>query len=840
MRFYGGLLVGHREQTCLVESELAVVTMSESLPKHAQVVIVGGGVIGCSVAYHLARLGWREAILLERRSLSCGTTWHSAGLVGQLRPYLHMTRLIQYGAELYASLERETGRSTGWKRCGSIIVARADGRMTQLKRTASLARVFGVEAHLLSSKEAGELWPLMRTEDLVGAVWLPGDGKVNPVDLTMALAHGARARGVKIFEDVKVIAIEVRKGRVAGVVTSKGNIVSDIVVNCTGIWARELSKRCSVTVPLHAVQHMYIVTQPMNGIDANLPVMRDPDGHVYFKEEVGGLVMGGFEPNAKLWGVDGIPDDWAFELLKEDWDQFEILMTNGVARVPSLENAEIRRMVNGPESFTPDNQFILGEAPGLRGFYVAAGFNSSGVASAGGVGKALAEWIVEGCPGVDLWPVDIRRFAPVHGNEAWLRDRVRTIPELHYAIAWPFREFDTGRNLRRSPLYDRLALKGACFGAKMGWERPNWFAPEGVKPENVYSFKRPNWFPYAAAEHRAAREAVALWDQTSFSKLLLQGRDAETMLQQLCANDVAVPVGKVVYTGILNERGGYESDLTVTRLAHDAYFVVTSTAQTTHDFELISRNIPSHKHAYLTDVTSAYAVLGVMGPRSRALLTRLTDADLSNNAFPFGTMQEIRLGYALIRAVRITYVGELGWELYVPTECATIVHDQIVEAGADLGLRDAGFYALDSLRLEKGYRAWGRDITSDDTPIEAGLEFAVRLNKGPFIGRDALLRQKERGITKRLVLFTLDDEAAFPVGDEPILRNGTYVGWLTSAGFGHTLGRGVGMGYVHHSQGIDPAYVNSGIYEIEIAGERFPAKPHLRAPYDPNNTHVQS
>jgi sarcosine dehydrogenase len=814
--------------------------MTSALPGQARAVIVGGGIVGCSVAYHLAKLGWRDVILLERGALSCGTTWHAAGLVGQLRPNLNMTALIRYSTALYASLEAETGQATGWKRCGSITVARTPERMTQLRRTVALAGAFGLEAHVIAPAEAGRLWPLMRTDDLVGAVWLPGDGKANAADLTMALARGARALGVTIHERLPVTDVLVERGRAAGVVTRAGPMPADVVVLCAGLWTRELAARCGVTVPLHAVEHMYLVTRPIPGVVPDLPVMRDPDGMVYFKEEVGGLVLGGFEPGAKPWGVNGVPDDFAFALLKEDWEQFRVLMDEAIARVPALESAEVVRLLNGPESFTPDNNFILGEAPDVAGLFVAAGFNSAGIASAGGAGRALAEWIVDGHPSADLWPVDIRRFAACHRNPAWLRERVRDIPGLHYAIAWPMREFESGRDLRRSPLWERHAARRACFGAKMGWERPNWFAPEGIAPRPAYSWGRPNWFPAVAAEHRAAREAVALWDQTSFSKFLVHGPDAEDVLQRACANDVAVPPGRVVYTGVLNERGGYESDLTVTRLAEDAYFLVSGTAQTTRDFHLLRRRLHSSRST-VVDVTSAWAVLGVMGPQSRTLLQRVSDADLGDEAFAFSTMQEIPIGSAMVRALRITYVGELGWELYVPMESAAVLYDRLVDAGQDLGLRDAGFYALETLRLEKAYRAWGRDVTPDDTPIEAGLEFAVRYDtRVAFIGRDALLRQKERGITKRLVIFTVDDARAYPLGDEPILRDGAGVGWLSSAGWGHALGQAVGMGYVRHEDGVDRAFIEAGRYEIDIAGERFPAAARLRPPFDPAGVRIRS
>ena len=807
----------------------------------ARVVVVGGGIVGVSVAYHLTQLGWRDVVLLEQGSLSCGTTWHAAGLVGQLRSSSNLTRLIRYSADLYGRLEALTGQSTGWKRCGSVSVARTAERMIQLKRNAAMATAYGVEAHVISREDAAARYPLMRIDDLVGAVWIPGDGKANPADITQALARGARAGGARLMEGVKVTGVNVVRGAVAGVETSAGPIATEILVNCAGMWARELGRMSGVTIPLHACEHMYIVTQPIQGVASDLPVLRDPDGHIYVKEEVGGLLMGGFDPWAKPWGAEGIPEGFAFGTLKEDWDKFDILMRNALVRLPALETAEVRTFLNGPEAFTPDNYFILGEAPEVRRYYVGAGFCSGGIAAAGGAGKALAEWIVEDRAPMDLWPADIRRFAPFHGNRRFLRERVSEIVGVHYNIAFPNRELTSGRGLRRSPLHERLRARRACFGAKMGWERANWFAPEGVEPEAVYSFGRQNWFPYAAAEHRAAREAVAVFDQTSFAKLKLEGADAEAVLQRLCANDVDVPPGRVVYTAMLNDRGGFESDLTVTRLAADAYLIVTGSAQGTRDLDWIRRHLPAGARATVTEVTGAYAVLGLMGPRSRELLARVSDADLGPGAFPFLTSREIAIGQATARASRVTYVGELGWELYVPVEQAGLVYDELAEAGRDLGLRDAGYYALDSLRMEKAYRAWGREVTIDDTPWEAGLGFAVRLDKRvPFLGREALLEQRERTLTKRLLTFVLEDEAALPWGDEPILRDGRVVGSVTSAAFGHTLGRAVAMGYVRDPGGVDEAYVAGGRFELDVAGDRIPARAGLAAPYDPHALRVKS
>lgn len=807
----------------------------------ARVVVIGGGIVGASVAYHLTQLGWRDIVLLEQGSLSCGTTWHAAGLIGQLRSSSNFTRLIRYSADLYGRLEAETGQATGWKRCGSVSVARTAERMIQLKRNAAMATAYGVEAHVISLEDAAARYPLMRIDDLVGAVWIPGDGKANPADITQALARGARAGGARLMEGVKVTGVNVARGAVAGVETSAGPIATEILVNCAGMWARELGRMSGVTIPLHACEHMYIVTQPIEGVASDLPVLRDPDGHIYVKEEVGGLLMGGFDPWAKPWGAEGIPEGFAFGTLKEDWDKFDILMRNALVRLPALETAEVRTFLNGPESFTPDNYFILGEAPEVRRYYVGAGFCSGGIAAAGGAGKALAEWIVEDRAPMDLWPADIRRFAPFHGNRRFLRERVSEIVGVHYNIAFPNRELTSGRGLRRSPLHERLRARRACFGAKMGWERANWFAPDGVEPEAVYSFGRQNWFPYVAAEHRAAREAVAVFDQTSFAKLKLEGADAEAVLQRLCANDVDVPPGRVVYTAMLNERGGFESDLTVTRLTADAYLVVTGSAQGTRDLDWIRRHLPAGARATVTEVTGAYAVLGLMGPRSRELLARVSDADLGPAAFPFLTSREIAIGQATARASRVTYVGELGWELYVPVEQAGLVYDELAEAGRDLGLRDAGYYALDSLRMEKAYRAWGREVTIDDTPWEAGLGFAVRLDKPvPFLGREALLEQRERTLTKRLLTFVLEDEAALPWGDEPILCDGRVVGSVTSAAFGHTLGRAVAMGYVRDPGGVDGAYVAGGRFELDVAGDRIPARAGLAAPYDPHALRVKS
>ena len=810
-----------------------------TVPSHARVVVIGGGIAGCSVAYHLTKLGWRDVVLLERRDISCGTTWHAAGLVGQLRATQNLTRLAKYGADLYATLEAETGQATGFRRPGSVSLARNAERMHELKRLASMARCFGVEVEVITPAEAGRRWPLIRTDDLAGALWLPRDGRTNPIDTTLALAKGARMGGATVLENTAVTGITVRNGAVAGVKTTQGDIACEAVVNCAGMWARDLGRMAGVAVPLHASEHFYIVTEPMAGVTPDLPVLRDPDGYIYVREEVGGLLMGGFEPVAKPWGMSGIPADFAFSLLPEDWDHFQVMMEQAILRIPAIETAPVRRHVNGPESFTPDGRYLLGEAPECRGFYVAAGFNSIGIASGAGAGKAVAEWIVGGEAPMDLWDVDIRRVAPFQTNPRYLHDRTSEMVGRLYAMHWPFDQPRTSRNVRTSVLHDRLAAHGAVFGTVLGWERANWYARPGMERAYQYSWGRQNWFDCSADEHRAVREAVGLFDQSSFTKLRLEGPDAVVVLQRLCANDVDVPVGRLVYTQMLNARGGIEADLTVTRLAESAYLIVTGASVATHDTDWIRRNLGDAR-VVLTDVTSASAVLGVMGPNARALLARLTDADLSNTAFPFLASREIWLGSARVRASRVTYVGELGWELYIPTDQAAGVYDALVSAGDDLGLRHAGYHAMDSLRIEKAYRSWGHDLGSEDTPLEAGLGFAVRFDKrGPFLGRDALLAQREKPLTRRLVVFTLEDPEPLLYHDEPILRDGALVGRITSGAYGHTIGRAIGLGYVEHADGVTDAFVESGDWALEIACERHRAHAQLSPPYDPKSLRVR-
>lgn len=813
------------------------------LPARAEVVVIGGGVIGTSVAYHLTKLGRTDVLLIEQGELSCGTTWHAAGLVGQLRASESGTRLVQYSTQLYPELADEVGLSAGYKRCGGVTVARTEDRMVQLRRTVATAEAYGLECELLTPEQAYEHYPVMRVDDLVGGIWLPGDGKANPTDLTMALAKGARMRGATIAERTRVTGIGVENGAVTSVQTDRGDIEAEVVVNCAGQWAKALADSVGVTVPLHSAEHFYVVTEPIDGVHTDLPILRDPDGYTYFKEEVGGLVVGGFEPNAKPWrSPDDLPYPFEFRLLEEDWDHFSVLMDSALERIPALEDTGIRKFYNGPESFTPDNQFILGEAPRLRNFFVGAGFNSVGIASAGGAGRALAEWIVEGEPTTDLLAVDIRRFASFHGNNRWLRDRVAEILGLHYAIPWPNREVETARPHRRSPLYDRLAAANASFGSKMGWERANFFAPPGQDPAIEYGWGKQNWAPWVAAEQRATREAVAVFDQTSFSKYLVVGSDAEAALQWVCTNDVTVPVGRSVYTGLLNARGTYESDLTVTRTGADEYLLVSSSATTERDQDWIRRHLPDGADARVVDVTSAYAVLGVMGPRSRELLARLTDADLDDDAFGFGDSRTIPLGAATVRATRITYVGELGWELYVPAEFALGVYDDLMASGRDLGVSNAGYYAIESLRLEKGYRAYGRELTPDFGPVEAGLTFACKLRTDiGFLGRSAVEKAKADGPRRRLMSFVVRDPGAVLWGGELVRRDGRRAGYVTSAAWGEATGAFVGLAYVEAPEGVtaNADWVRSGTYEVDVAGDVYAVDVSLRGPYDAGNERVR-
>ena len=810
------------------------------LPSTAKAVVIGGGIVGCATAYHLGKLGWTDTVVIERHKLTSGTTFHAAGLVGQLRSNANITQLLGNSVKLYNELEAETGLATGWKMNGGLRLACNEQRWTEVKRQATTAHSFGLEMHLLSPKEAQELWPLMQVDDVVGAAFLPTDGQANPADITQALAKGARQSGVKIFEDTAVISIEIADGRVTAVVTDEGRIDCEVVVCCAGQWTRTLAATVGVNVPLVSVEHQYMVTEAIPGVTGKLPTLRDPDRLTYYKEEVGGLVMGGYEPNPIPWAVEGIPEGFHYTLLDSNFDHFEQLMELALGRVPALETAGVKELINGPESFTPDGNFILGEAPELKNFFVGAGFNAFGIAAGGGAGQALAEWVHAGQAPYDLWPVDIRRFGRPHFDTDWVRTRTLEAYGKHYTIAWPSEEHASGRPCRRSPLYNLLKEQGACFGEKLGWERPNWFAGAGETPEDQYSFGRPNWFAAVAREHKAAREAAVLFDQSSFAKFVLKGPDAEAALSWICANDVARPVGSMTYTQMLNDQGGIECDLTVARTAEDEFYIVTGTGFATHDFDWIRRNIPEGMNAQLFDITSSNAVLSLMGPKAREILQAVTRDDVSNAAFKFGTAKRIGIAGCPVLALRITYVGELGWELHLPAEYAISVYNALMEKGKAHGLVNAGYRAIETLRLEKGYRAWGADIGPDHTPLEAGLGWAVKLKKNiDFKGRAAIEAQRDAPREKMLAFFTVDDSDVILLGRETIYRNGERVGWLSSAGFGHTVGKPIGFGYVRNREGVDADYLNSGSYELEVASERVPCQLHMEPLYDPRMEKVK-
>ncbi len=813
--------------------------MAKELPKKARVVIVGGGVIGCSIAYHLTKKGVTDVVLLERKQLTCGTTWHAAGLIGQLRDNHHMTELAKYTAELYLELEKETGQATGYKVNGSLSTATNEGRMEDLKRRADMAKVFGLKVDVLSPEACKEHHPLIEIHDVIGGIFIPTDGQADPVGITQALAKGARMGGAEIFENTKVERVQVDGDRVTGVETEAGTVMADHVVLACGMWTREFAKQIGVTVPLHACEHFYILTEAFEGVTPDLPVYRDYDHCAYYKEDAGKILLGAFEPKAKPWGMDGIREDFSFDQLPDDFDHFAPILEDAMRRMPALENAGIQTFFCGPESFTPDDRYHLGAAPEVEGLFVAAGMNSIGVQSAGGVGRLMADWIINGHPPGDFNGVDIRRNQPFMRNAKYLHDRVSETLGLLYATHWPFYQYKTSRNVRRSILHGHLEKLNACFGETAGWERANWFAPTGVTPEYEYSFKRQNWFEHSAAEHTNVRQNVGVFDQSSFSKFRVQGRDACKVLNNICANDIDVAPGRIVYTQWLNERGGIEADLTVTRIAENDYLVVTGAGAQVRDFKWLTSHIPDNAHCIATDVTSGYAVISIMGPNSRALLQSVSPDDLSNEAFPFAHSREIEMAMGLVRASRITYVGELGWELYVPTEFAPHIFETVMDAGADHGLLPAGLHALNSLRMEKAYRHWGHDISEEESPAEAGLMFAVKPDKGDFIGRDAVLRQKEQGVKQRLVQFQLEDPEPLLYHNEPIHRDGKIVGYITSGMYGHTLGGAIGLGYVKNADGVDAAFINEGRYELEVCGVKYTATASLKPLFDPKNEKVR-
>jgi 4-methylaminobutanoate oxidase (formaldehyde-forming) len=806
------------------------------------VAIIGGGIGGCSIAYHLAKAGDSDVALLERRQHTCGATWHAAGAVGTLWPTKNMTQLGKYSHDLYQSLEAETGQATGYKRNGSITVATNRDRMKELTRAADLARVFGVKVDVVGPGELAELYPGLNNADIVGGLHIPEDGQTNPIDTTMALAKGARMNGARILEETKATRILVENGRAVGVETDKGAIGARKVVLAGGMWSRDLAAEAGVVLPLYACEHYYVVTEEIPGLPSDLPIMRDLDNGVYFKEDAGKLLFGFFEDNAIPLPMSKVPEDFCFDELPCDFEHFERYLERAMGRVPALETAGIRTFFCGPESFTTDNQHLMGEAPGLENLYVACGFNSRGLGGGGGIGKVMAEWIIQGYPPMDLWESDARRVMPFQGDEAYLKERAAEALERSYAMHWPYFQYTTSRGVRKSALHDELAARHACFGEVAGWERPNWYAPEGVEPVYEYSYDRQNWFPYAAEEHRAVREAVGLYDLSSLAKIRVTGADAEGVLQLICSNDVAVEPGRTVYTQWLNVRGGIEADLTVARLGEAEFLISTACSSQVKDWTWLHRNLPDGSRVEIADVTDELAALSLQGPRSRDVLAAVCGEDLSAGGFPFGSGRWLEISERRVWGQRISYVGELGWEIFARRDDAITVFGALEAAGLPLGLRLIGMHTVDSLRLEKAFRHWGHDITYEDTPVQAGLTFACRFDKKtPFLGHDAVLRQKEAGIpTKRLVQFLLEEPEPLLFHNEPILRDNQVVGYLTSGNYAHHLGAAIGMGFVGDEAGIDASYVASGRFEIEVAGERVPARAGLKPFYDPSSSRMRS
>jgi len=810
-----------------------------TLPHSARVVIIGGGISGCSVAYHLAKLGWKDIVLLERKQLTSGTTWHAAGLIGQLRASQNMTRLAKYSADLYVNLEAETGLATGFRQCGSITAALTAERREEIMRQAALARAFGIEVNELSPSEVKDLYPHLNIDGVTAGVHLPLDGQADPANIALALAKGARSRGALIAEGVKVTRVTQAGGRVTGVDwvqgAEQGHIAADLVVNCGGMWGRDLAAQNGVTLPLHACEHFYIVTEAIPGL-SQMPVLRVPDECAYYKEDAGKILLGAFEPKAKPWGMDGIREDFCFDQLPEDFDHFEPILTMGINRLPMLADAGIHTFFNGPESFTPDDRYYLGEAPELGGYWIAAGYNSIGIVSSGGAGMALAQWMNDGEAPFDLWEVDIRRAQPFQKNRRYLKERVSETLGLLYADHFPYRQMATSRGIRRTPLHEHLKARGSVFGEVAGWERANWFANPGQEREYRYSWKRQNWFANQQAEHMALREGVGLLDMSSFGKIRVEGADALATLQHLCANDVDVEAGRLVYTQMLNAKGGIESDLTVTRLGEASFLLVVPGATLQRDLAWLRAHAKGN--VTILDMTAAEAVIPVMGPKSRDLLQRVSPNDFSNEGHPFGWAKEIEIGMGLARAHRVTYVGELGWELYVSADQAAHVFETLVEAGEDLGLKLCGLHAMDSCRIEKAYRHFGHDITDEDHVLEAGLGFAVKTSK-EFLGRDAVLRKREAGLDRRMVQFRLTDPEPLLFHNEPILRDGKIVSHVTSGNYGHALGGAIGMGYLP-SKGETAEDLMASRYQIDVAGRIVDAVASLAPMYDPKSLRIKA
>ncbi len=805
-----------------------------TLPTHARVVIIGGGIIGCSVAYHLTSLGWRDVVLLERKQLTSGTTWHAAGLIAQLRATANMTKLAKYSQELYGSLEAETGVATGFRRVGSITVALTEERREEIFRSAGMARAFGVEIEEIGPQEVKNRYPHLNTDDVIAGVYLAKDGQGDPANITQALAKGARARGAVVAERTLVTGIARDGRRVTGVDWEsggmRGHIACDMVVNCAGMWGHQVGKMAGVNVPLHACEHFYIVTEPIPGL-TQMPVLRVPDECAYYKEDAGKYLLGAFEPNAKPWGMKGIPKDFEFDQLPEDFDHFEPILEAAVNRLPMLAEAGIHTFFNGPESFTPDDAYHLGLAPEMDNVWVAAGFNSIGIQSAGGAGMSLSQWMDAGEKPFDLGDVDISRMQPFQGNKHYLFERSKETLGLLYADHFPYRQKATARGIRRTPFHAHLLAEGAVMGELAGWERANWFADPGQDPAYQYSWQRQNFFGNVAAELAAVRTNVGIYDMSSFGKIRIEGPDATAFLNHIGGGEYDVPVGKIVYTQFLNPKGGIEADVTVTRLSETAYLVVTPAATRLADQTWMRRHMGDF-NVVITDVTAGEGVLAVMGPNARALMQAVSPADFSNDVNPFGTAQEIELGMGQARVHRVTYVGELGWEVYVSADMAAHAFETLWAAGQDVGAKLCGMHMMDSARIEKGFRHFGHDITCEDHVLEAGLGFAVKTDKPAFIGRDAVLAKKATGLDRRLVQFRLTDPEPLLYHNEPILRDGQIVSFTTSGAYGHHLNGAMALGYVP-CKGESAAQLLASTYEIDVMGTRVRAEASLKPMYDP-------
>ena len=813
-----------------------------NLPKAARAVIIGGGISGCSVAYHLAKLGWTDVVLLERKKLTSGTTWHAAGLIGQLRNSQNMTRLAKYSAELYVDLANETGIETGMKQNGSITVALTESRKEELNRQAALARAFGVEVSEIGPGEIKDQYPILDTADVLSGVFLPKDGQADPANIALALAKGARQMGVQIEEGVTVTDVDIDNDQVQGVEFSlengeRGYITSEIVINCGGMWARELAEKSGVVIPLHACEHFYIVTEPIEQL-GQLPVLRVPDECSYYKEDAGKIMLGAFENRAKPWGMNGIPNDFCFDQLPEDLEHFEPILSLGIKRIPLLNSVGIRTFFNGPESFTPDNRYYLGESTSCTGYWLAAGYNSIGIVSSGGAGMALAKWITEGEPPFDLWEVDIRRAEPFQRNRNYLKNRVTESLGLLYADHFPYLQPETSRNIRRSPFHSYLKDLGAVFGEVAGYERANWYAFKGQKPKYEYSWGRQNWFENQQLEHQSVREDIGIFDMSSFGKIKVEGDDALVLLQYLCTAQMDVPVGKIVYTQILNSKGGIESDLTVSRLSKNSFLLVVPCATLQRDLKLL-KTFSKSKNVVVVDISASEGVLSIMGPKTRDLLAHLSPNDFSNKAHPFGTWKSIEIASGVARAHRVSYVGELGWELYISSDQCAHVFEEIWKVRDQVNFRLCGFHTLDSCRIEKAYRHFGHDITDEDNLIEAGLGFTAAMSKSDFVGKQAILERKASGVDRLMLQFLLNDPSKMIYHNEPIMRGQEIVGYLTSGNYGHYLGSGVGLGYVD-CRGLTKEKILNFDYFIDVAGEVTPVKASIKPFYDPKSHRVRA